>query len=454
MCGFLCCYWLAIYMAVSGLMLGVIGYSAIFLILFLVIRKQLYVIPTLIIVPTAAALLAGFSPDELATFAEEGLQGIVAITAMFAFAVWYFSIMRDSGLFDPFISRIVSTIIDKPALLTIGTVGLAMVTHLDGAGATTMLITIPAMLPLYDALDIDRKILAALVALTAGTMNMVPWGGQVVRGVAAIDPATISNVFNPMIPAQIAGMLSVFGISAYYGRRIRENLDAVTAFDGVDEESLIDDAVDGREVSVDWKWWFNFALTIAVLGVLIAGITSPEVSFMIGVVIALLVNVPEYEKQKEVLESYAPDVMTYVGILFAAGVLIGVLEESGMITEMANILVYLIPDVLGSQLPLIVAVVSLPARLLFSPDAFYFGVLPVFAETSAAYGHDPVAVVRASLVGQTVGFPVSPFTGATYLLIGLAGVELGEHIKFTLPLMVIPSSIILVVALLLGAIPL
>ncbi|WP_339105627.1 citrate:proton symporter [Haloterrigena salinisoli] len=438
----------------SGVSLGLIGYGAILLILLLVIRKRLYVIPTLIVVPVLAALVAGFSFQEIGSFAEEGLQGIVGITAMFAFAVWYFSIMRDNGLFDPFVARIVDSIIGRPALLTVGTVGLAMMTHLDGAGATTMLITIPALLPLYDALDVDRRILAALVALTAGTMNMLPWGGQVVRGVAAIDPATVSNIFNPMIPAQAAGMLSVFGISAYFGRQIRKDLDSVTAFEGVDEESLIDEAIDGREIEIDWKWAFNLLLTVAVLGALIAGVTSPEVSFMIGVVIALVVNVPEYERQKEVLESYAPDVMTYVGILFAAGVLIGVLEESGMITEMANILVLLIPDALGAHLPVVVAIVSLPARLLFSPDAFYFGVLPVLAETSAAYGHDPVAVVRASLVGQTVGFPVSPFTGATYLLIGLAGVELGEHIKFTLPLMVIPSGVILLVGLLLGAIPL
>lgn len=438
----------------SGVSLGLIGYGAILLILLLVIRKRLYVIPTLIVVPVLAALVAGFSFQEIGSFAEEGLQGIVGITAMFAFAVWYFSIMRDNGLFDPFVARIVDSIIGRPALLTVGTVGLAMMTHLDGAGATTMLITIPALLPLYDALDVDRRILAALVALTAGTMNMLPWGGQVVRGVAAIDPATVSNIFNPMIPAQAAGMLSVFGISAYFGRQIRKDLDSVTAFEGVDEESLIDEAIDGREIEIDWKWAFNLLLTVAVLGALIAGVTSPEVSFMIGVVIALVVNVPEYERQKEVLESYAPDVMTYVGILFAAGVLIGVLEESGMITEMANILVLLIPDALGAHLPVVVAIVSLPARLLFSPDAFYFGVLPVLAETSAAYGHDPVAVVRASLVGQTVGFPVSPFTGATYLLIGLAGVELGEHIKFTLPLMVVPSGVILLVGLLLGAIPL
>ncbi|QCS41851.1 CitMHS family transporter [Natrinema versiforme] len=440
-------------MAITGLPLGIIGYSSVFLILFLIIQRRLYVIPALIIVPVLAGLVAGFSPDEIGTFAAEGLGGIVSITAMFAFAVWYFSIMRDNGLFDPFVARIVSSVVNRPALLTGGTVVLAMVSHLDGAGATTMLITIPAMLPLYDALDVDRKILAALVAITAGTMNMVPWGGQVVRGVAAIEPAEISNVFDPMIPAQAAGVLSIFVISAYFGRKIRNDIDSVTAFEGVDEESIIDEAVDERTIETDWRWWFNLLLTVAVLAVLIRGVTSPELSFMVGLVIALVVNVPDYEKQKDVLESYAPDVMTYVGILFAAGVLIGVLEESDMITEMANILIVLIPDALGANLPLVVAIVSLPARLLFSPDAFYFGVLPVLAETSVSYGHDPVAVVRASLVGQTVGFPISPFTGATYLLIGLADIELGEHIKFTLPYMVVVSATILVAGVVVGAIP-
>lgn len=175
---------------------------------------------------------------------------------------------------------------------------------------------------------------------------------------------------------------------------------------------------------------------------------------MSGLVVALIVNIPDYDEQKEVLEAHAPDVMTYVGILFAVGVLIGVFEESGMITEMANIMLVLIPDALGANLPVIVAILSLPVRLLFSPDAFYFGVLPVLAETGATYGHSQVAVVRASLVGQTVGFPISPFTGATYLLIGLANIELGEHIKFTLPYMAVTSGVILIAGIITGAIPL
>lgn len=441
-------------MPVSGVALGLIGYVTILVVLLLIVGKKLYVIPTLIGAPVIAALIAGFSLDDIGNFALEGLEGVVGITAMFAFAVWYFSIMREEGLFDPFIIRIVGGIIQRPAMLTTGTVGLAMVTHLDGAGATTFLLTIPAMVPLYDALEVDRKILAALAGLTAGTMNMVPWGGQVVRGVSAIEPATIANVFNPMIPAQAAGMATVIGISVFFSRRISSDVDRLTDYEGINEETLIENALDGREPETNWKWWFNLLLTIIVLGALISGITSPELAFMIGLVAALIVNIPQYDEQKEVLEAHAPDVMTYVGILFAAGVLIGVFEESGMITEMANIMLLLIPDALGANLPVIVAILSLPARLLFSPDAFYFGVLPVLAETGATYGHSPVAVVRASLVGQTVGFPISPFTGSTYLLIGLANVELGEHIKFTLPYMAVTSTIILIAGIIIGALPL
>jgi CitMHS family citrate-Mg2+:H+ or citrate-Ca2+:H+ symporter len=178
----------------SGVVLGLIGYSVIVLVLVLVIWKQLYVIPTLILSPVVGAIVAGFSLEQIGTFTASGLEGIVGITALFAFAVWYFSIMRDYGLFDPFIQRVVKGVAQRPAMLTVGTVLIGMLSHLDGSGATTMLITIPAMLPLYIALEVDKRILACLVGLTAGTMNLVPWGGVVVRAVSALDSATIANV--------------------------------------------------------------------------------------------------------------------------------------------------------------------------------------------------------------------------------------------------------------------
>ena len=439
-------------MPLEGAALGVVGYAIILLVLILAIWKQLYIIPTLILAPIAGALAAGFSLQQISSFAADGLSGIVGITAMFAFAVWYFSLMREYGLFDPAIERVVQRVVRRPAMLTVGTVIIGMMAHVDGSGATTMLITIPAMIPLYDALDVDRKILAALVGLTAGTMNLVPWGGVVVRGVSAIDPATIGNVYNPMIPAHLAGLITVLGISYYFSRRIRGDLDE---FGQQRREVLVEEALDGRTAETDWRWWFNLLLTILVIAALISGIVSPALAFMLGLVFALIVNVPDYDGQREILEEYAADVMTYVGILFAAGVLIGVLQGSEMITQMANLLLMVIPDYLGNHLPVVVGIIAMPASLLFSPDAFYFGVLPVLAETGAQFGFSQVEMVRAAIVGQmTVGFPISPLTGATFLLIGLAEVELGEHIKFTFPYMWLTSIVILLVAVITGAIPL
>jgi len=447
----------------DGTGLGIVGYLVIALILVLIIGKITYVVPTLIIVPVIGALVAGFGPEELGEFVSSGLGGIVEITAMFAFAVWYFAIMRDRGLFDPLVRRVVHIVLDRPALLTFGTVVLAVATHLDGAGATTFLITIPALLPLYMALEADTKILAALTALSAGTMNMVPWGGVTVRAIGSVDAATVSNVYNPLIPAQIAGFVAIFLIAYYFSRRIDTNIDisesereqlVTEALAGDDSDIRTDGGVE-IDTGVNWRWYFNVLVTVAIIALLMLDVTSPAIVFMTGLVIALVVNVRDYEAQKNILEAYSPDVMTYVGILLAAGVLLGVLNESGMITEMAGILVSIMPEWMGSYMAGVVGLIAMPASLVFSPDAYYFGVLPVLAETAQAYGIPEVAVVRASLIGQmTVGFPLSPLTGATYLLIGLADVDLGEHIKFTFLWAWAVSLVMLAVAVLTGAIPL
>ncbi|WP_083902864.1 CitMHS family transporter [Natrinema versiforme] len=447
----------------DGTGLGIIGYLVIALILVLIIGKITYVVPTLIIVPVLGAFVAGFGPSELGEFAASGLGGIVEITAMFAFAVWYFAIMRDRGLFDPLVRRVIHVVLDRPALLTFGTVVLAVASHLDGAGATTFLITIPALLPIYVALDVDTKILAALAALSAGTMNLVPWGGVTVRAIGSVDGATVGTVYNPLIPAQIAGFATILLIAYYFSRRIDTDLDLsdserkrlVTEALAGDETDLRTDGGTELETGVNRRWYFNVLVTVAIIALLMLDITSPAIVFMTGLVIALVVNVPDYEEQRNILEEYSSDVMTYVGILLAAGVLLGVLNETGMITEMANILISIVPDWMGSYMAALVGLIAMPASLVFSPDAYYFGVLPVLAETAQAYGIPEVAVVRASLIGQmTVGFPISPLTGATYLLIGLADVDLGEHIKFTFLWAWVVSLVMLTVAIFTGAVPL
>lgn len=436
---------------VAGTELGLIGYAVIFAVLILVIGRVTYVIPTLVLAPVAGAVIAGFGPAEIGEFATSGLQGIVEITAMFAFAVWYFAIMRDAGLFDPLIRRIISGILRRPALLTVGTVLLAMLTHLDGAGATTFLITIPALLPVYQALEVDTKILAALAALGAGSMNLVPWGGVTVRAIGAIDGAEVADIYTPLIPAQVAGIVAVFFIAVYFSRQVGGGAEALTD----NRDRLLTEAVGEDPTKIDTVWLVNLTLTLVIIAVLILDLTSPAIVFMLGLVFALVLNVGSYDEQKAVLEEYSADVMTYVGILLAAGILLGVINDSGMVDEMAGILLGLIPDSLGPLIPVIIGVLAVPLSLLFSPDAFYFGALPVLAETAAEFGIAETTVAQAALLGQmTVGFPISPLTGATFLLIGLANIELGEHIKFTFLWAWLVSLVMVITAVVTGVLPL
>ena len=52
-------------------------------------------------------------------------------------------------------------------------------------------------------------------------------------------------------------------------------------------------------------------------------------------------------------------------------------------------------------------------------------------------------------MGQmTIGFPVSPLTASTFLLVGLSGVDFGEHQKKTIPLAWLVSLVMVVVAIL------
>ena len=142
-------------------------------------------------------------------------------------------------------------------------------------------------------------------------------------------------------------------------------------------------------------------------------------------------------------------------VLFAAGCFTGIMQGTGMISEMSSALVSIIPNSLGKFFPVIVGIIGMPASLLFDPDSFYYGVLPVLAQTAEGFGVVGADVGRAAILGQmTVGFPISPLTASTFLLVGLSGVDFGEHQKKTIPLAWLVSLVMVVVAVIIGGIAL
>ncbi|GAA2420624.1 citrate:proton symporter [Streptomyces coeruleofuscus] len=429
-----------------------LGFVTIALFLLLTMTRRVSVLVALVVLPVLAALAGGFA-GELGGMVLDGLSKVAPTGIMIAFAVLYFSLMVDAGLFDPLIRGLLRLAKGDPMRVTVATAVLTLCVALDGDGASTFLITVSALLPVYRKLGMSPLVLSGVVCLGAGVMNMIPWGGPTVRAMAALKLES-SDVFTPVLPAMGFGIAWVLVASWLIGRRERRRLGALT---GPGEESAAGEPVpatapapgdepvpatapapgDGpgavrvaapapRRLTV-----FNLVLTVVLLVALIVEVMPLPVLFVLGFAVALLVNHPTWEQQQALLDRHAKNVVLVTTMIFAAGVFTGVLTGTGMIDDMAEALVSVIPDSVGGHLPVLVAVTGMPLSLVFTPDAYYFGVLPVLAETAQGFGTDPAEVARAAILGQmTTGFPLSPLTAATFILVGMSGVQLGEHQRF------------------------
>ncbi|HVW52390.1 MAG TPA: citrate:proton symporter [Trinickia sp.] len=434
-------------------MLALLGVATIVVLLAAILSRRMSALVALIVVPVAASLIGGFGL-QTSHFVIGGIKALAPVVGMFVFAILYFGTITDAGTLDPIIDRILRTVGTRPTRIVMGTALLALLIHLDGSGAVCFLIAIPAMLPLYDRLQMDRRVLAAAVSLAAG-VNFLPWTGPMIRASASLH-LPVSALFNPLIPVQIVGLAFMFGMAWMLGKREERRLGPRLA--------TVEALLARRELTEEEKalrrprnFWFNVLLTLAVLGTMVAmGEKIPPVlMFMIGLCIALVVNYPNVEMQRQRIDAHARAALMMAAILLAAGVFTGIMQGSGMLKAMAQAAVGLVPASMATHIPFVLGLIAMPLSLLFDPDSFYFGVLPVIAEVAAQLGVPAVKIGQAAILGQmTTGFPISPLTPATFLVIGLTGIDLAEHQRFTFPLLFGASVVMTLACVVLGIFPL
>lgn len=433
---------------------ALIGLLTVVVMLALIMSKRLSAMVALVAVPVVAALIMRFSPVEVSKFIVSGIGSVAPTAVMFIFAIIFFGVVFDAGMFDPIIGVILKAAKGNPLMVVMGNAVLAMLTHLDGAGASTFLITVPAMLPLYKRLNMDVRILAAVTALGAGTMNVLPWGGPTIRAATALK-VPVTDLFNPIIPAQIAGLITVLLIAFFLGKREAKRLGYTgggPSDSGVLTHEISDEA---RALRRPKMFWLNVVLTLGVVCGLVLTKVAPAVYFMIATVIALICNYPKPDAQRARVDAHAKAALLMASVLFAAGAFTGIMKGTGFLKAMATAATGFIPTDMASHIPLGIALISMPLSLLFDPDSFYFGVLPVIAEVMTNFNLPFIQAGQASILGQmTTGFPISPLTPATFLLVGLAGVEFGDHQRFTIPLAYLVTLVMTVVCVLIGIFPL
>ncbi|MFD8130661.1 CitMHS family transporter [Streptomyces mirabilis] len=478
-------------------MLTILGFTMIATFLVLIMLKKMSPIAALVLIPALFCVFVG-KGAKLGDYVIDGVTSLAPTAAMLMFAIVYFGVMIDVGLFDPIVRGILKFCKADPLRIVVGTAVLAAIVSLDGDGSTTFMITVSAMYPLYKRLKMSLVVMTGVAAMANGVMNTLPWGGPTARAATALK-LDASDIFVPMIPALAVGLLGVLALSYVLGRRERKRLGVLTLDEVLEPETetvLVgagagasgDGAAavakkaarsggsgsgsgtgsgadaDLPEADDDFQgldphratlrpklYWFNALLTVTLLTAMIMEWLPIPVLFLLGAALALTVNFPHMPDQKARLGAHAENVLNVSGMVFAAAVFTGVLQGTGMVDHMSKWLVSNIPDGMGPHMALVTGVLSIPLTYFMSNDGFYFGVLPVLAEAGQAHGVSSLEIARASLVGQPLHMS-SPLVPAVYVLVGMAKVEFGDHTRFVVKWAALTSLVVLGAGILFGII--
>ncbi|ERN51728.1 CitMHS family transporter [Alkalihalophilus marmarensis] len=441
-------------------MLSIIGFVTILAIVLFLLSGKMSPIISLITIPILGALLAGFSIAEIGLFFDEGIAKVISVVIMFIFAILYFGIMQDAGLFDPIINKVIKISKGNIVAVAVGTVIIGAIAHLDGSGASTFLITIPALLPLYKRLKMNPYLLLLLVGTSASIMNMVPWAGPIGRvgSVLGMDP---TELWRPLIPLQIIALILLMGLAFFLGlrekRRIEklnqklavssDQLEAAAALDVTD-----DDVAPTKDTTLARPklLWVNLLLTLGLIAMLVWGILPAGFIFMIALSIALPLNYPKVDDQMDRIKAHAPNALLMAAIILAAGSFLGILGGSGMLDALATDLVTLLPAFIIPYLHLIIGFFGAPFELILNTDAYYFALLPVVEQIVTSYGVESTSAAYAMVIGNIIGTFISPFSPALWLALGLAGLEMGKHIRYSFFWIWGFSVVLLIIAVVIG----
>ncbi|MDN3016912.1 citrate:proton symporter [Paenibacillus sp. BSR1-1] len=429
-------------------MLATLGFLMIIVFMVLIMTKRLSAMIALMVVPVVFALFGGFG-KEMGPMALEGIKSVAPTGIMILFAILFFGILIDAGVFDPIISTILKLVKGDPVKIAIGTAVLALLISLDGDGTTTYMITISAMLPLYKRIGMKPLVLAGIAVSSSGVMNLLPWGGPTARAMTALH-LEMSDIFTPVIPSMVGGVLFVLFMAYLLGRKEKKRIGVLE----IDYSTLSEIAATTADDYLKRPKLIivNYLLTILLLVALIQEVLPSTVLFMIGFAIAITINYPNLKEQKERIMHYADNALSVVSMVFAAGIFTGILSGTKMVDAMANIMISHIPSALGPHIAIITAIISAPFTFFMSNDAFYYGVLPLLAKAASVYGIDPAAIGRASLLGQPVHL-LSPLVPSTYLLVGMVGKDFGDLQRSFLKWACASSAVMILVAVILTIIP-
>ena len=444
----------------SNTIVGILGLLTIVAIVGTLFKSKTQPAIAFIVWPTILALIlvlgGRHSFDDIAAMIKSGFSSTGPTAALFVFSVLYFGFMTDAGMFDVIIGKLMKLVGDNVIGVALVTCIIALVGHLDGGGASTFCIVIPAMLPVFKRMHMRPTSLLRIAVLAMGVLNLMPWAGPTMRA-ASVLGTEAGALWKTILPVQIFGIVLALAHAAFTGWQEKKRgaglHGKLAETEGVIEldESANAASAGDSELARPKLFIFNILLTIAVIAMLIWDVFPSYYPFMIGCAVALFVNYGFSAKMhKKIINLHAGPALMMCSTLMGAAVLMGILTSSmgadgkvisakvmelpedalpSVVRCLANMVASFMPAALGKELPLVIGILSVPLALAFDTDSYFYGMLPVVIGIGQAFGVAAQPIAIAMVICRNCATFISPMVPATLLGIGLAEVDIKDHIK-------------------------
>lgn len=455
--------------SMSEVVVGLLGFACIVAIVVTLFKSKTLPSIAFIIFPMILGVILVFggyySWENIGKLIKSGFSSTGPTAALFVFSVLYFGIMTDAGMFDVIIGKLMLLVKDNVIGVCVMTCIIALIGHLDGGGASTFCIVVPAMLPVYKKMHMRPTTLLRISVIAMGVLNLMPWAGPTMRA-ATVLGIEAGSLWQTILPIQACGIVLALAAAVLNGiieQKRGAGLNGKLAQEATHLNSVVEAAAEAESANNDLArpklFVFNIILTIAVIALLIKDIFPSYVPFMIGVAIAILVNYPGAKMQKKIINLHSGPALMMCSTLMGAAVLMGILVKdiegvNSVITCMSNLISSILPTALGQHLPLVIGILSVPLALAFDTDSYFYGMLPVMIGIGEGFGVGAMPIAVAMVVCRNCATFISPMVPATLLGVGLADVDIKDHIKFSFLWVWGFSIICMLIGAIVGIIPL
>ena len=434
---------------------AILGYLMIALIVVLLLTNRATPMIAFILIPPIIAFIAGYTVDEINDFIKAGVSSSMGTALLALLSIIFFSIMTEQGLFDPVVNFLVSKAGNNVAIITVISALVAHFSHLDTGTTSTLLVTIPSMMPIYRRLGISRKYLYLEIVQAIGVMNLLPWGGAITRScaVTGMDPA---NITVALAPCLIAGFAYNMVTAWLYGKRAEKQIAAgiLDKGEGADSGDVGLVVEENRNTKLDLKYWINLAWTLFIIVLLFAATNiAGYITFFIAVVGALVINYRSVKEWNAVIDKYAKNALRTSLVMFSAGFFAGILNNSDMLTNMSNVVTSLIPAGMAPLFGIICGLIAFVFSILLGADGFHYGMMPLLISAGAAFGFAPAGLVYVMCMGADVVSQLRPVQATSWMTAGMCGVEFKNGIATAFPIILGLFVVEMAVGILFGIVP-